>query len=239
MNEQQCNTPSTILFIRELRHNMIRILLFIITLTALTGAYVFVIDDPGYSYTKIVNSKPLQEVDIRNFISLFKDDIANDRLWPDRKKGALTKVEIGKGTTLIRLQFVGNDAAYLKEIANHYAEDTVKRINEEAKKKYEINFNNNYLNIVRKQFNWIKADLESRSITYKSLLPALRQWKDKYETELKHNAMITAEVVVVPADGPTRLPRKKSLIGLSVLMGIFLSIGYIACKCAWKRVNDN
>jgi len=237
MDQQKNSNFNAVDFVIEFRKNLTFVFLIVFSFVILSSLFVFVLDSPKFTYTKIINSKPLPMQDVLNFVTLFKEDISNDSLWQERSRGALVKVEIAKGSNLIRLNFQGSDPDYLKDVSVKYTESALKRIHDAARKEFEIRFNNEYLNIVRSQFNWLKNNLESGRNTDKNVLPSVRQWKEKYEVDLKHKAMAEPEIVEMPANEPRQLPRKKTLIPLSALLGIFVSIGYIACKCIWRKRN--
>lgn len=235
MEEKQNSTLNAVDFLIEFRKNISVVIFLVLFLVILSGVFVFVLDSPKYTYTKIINSKPLSTQDVVNFVTLFKEDISNDRLWQERNRGALVKVEIAKGSNLIRLNFQGTDPDYLKDVSDKYTESALKRIHDAARKEFEVRFNNDYLNIVRGQFNWLKHTFEERIYNDQQLLKALSDWKEKYEVDLKQKSMVEPEIVEMPANEPAQLPRKKGLIPLSALLGIFLSIGYITCKCVWRN----
>lgn len=229
--------------LQEFKKNIAIIVGITLLFVAAATLYVFVLTEPKYSYTKLIDCSTLNDQNKISFVNIFNEDAVSikghGKMWKEPKKCALFKVEFVKdrnaATNLLKFEFQGTDPNLITKECRAYTEDALNKINERIVELHEIKYGQEYFNTVRKEMEKINSSLQDGSVTSQGAAQYLQLLKERLELKEKNKmlTLIKAEVVPNRVDEAENISRTK-YIPISGFLGLFLSLAYLTGRYCWR-----
>ena len=204
-----------------------------IAFVLVAAIYSFMIAKPVYEYVAFIRLPQGGSWNqANNFAEVMKSDVKPDKELKD-PKNKLVKVELLKNTDVIKVVCEGQSEEKARSVGDEYIKRAINRINKVIVEQEKQKFSQEVITLITGNIDYIVRNLHQS--TNSDVEVKLNHLIEQIETKEKNKLFIPADVAkeAEVAKNPIR-PRKVQNIAIALVVGVFLSCGYVTTRYLLK-----